>query len=116
MEYGGLKPILPFLGVRSGAACRVVIRLRGIVRDGYSRAGNFRPAPTAPPLPRISYQTPLMARNVMPFYHDAARRVATVFEKWNCLVERAVPTKGPPHKRLTPYGSFAAVPLMNTAV
>ena len=29
MEYGGLKPILPFLGVRSGAACRVVvIRMR----------------------------------------------------------------------------------------
>ena len=24
--YGGLKPILPFLGVRSDAACRVVIR------------------------------------------------------------------------------------------
>ena len=29
MEYGGLKPILPFLGVRSDAACRVVvIRMR----------------------------------------------------------------------------------------
>jgi|GEM_PF-3221947 len=29
LEYGGLKPILPFLGVRSGAACRVVvIRMR----------------------------------------------------------------------------------------
>ena len=27
MEYGGLKPILPFLGGRSDAARRVVIRL-----------------------------------------------------------------------------------------
>ena len=26
-------------------------------------------------------------RNGMPFYHDAARRVATFFEKWNCLLE-----------------------------
>ena len=26
MEYGGLKPILPFLGGRSDAACRVVVR------------------------------------------------------------------------------------------
>ena len=25
LEYGGLKPILPFLGGRSDAACRVVI-------------------------------------------------------------------------------------------
>ena len=28
LEYGGLKPILPFLEGRSDAACRVVIRLR----------------------------------------------------------------------------------------
>ena len=26
LKYGGLKPILPFLGGRSDAACRVVIR------------------------------------------------------------------------------------------
>ena len=26
LEYGGLKPILPFLGERSDAACRVVIQ------------------------------------------------------------------------------------------
>ena len=26
LEYGGLNHILPFLGVRSDAACRVVIR------------------------------------------------------------------------------------------
>ena len=26
LEYGGLKPILPFLGGRSDAACRVVVK------------------------------------------------------------------------------------------
>ena len=29
LEYGGLKPILPFLEGRSDAACRVVIKPRG---------------------------------------------------------------------------------------
>ena len=32
MEYGGLKPILPFLRVRSDAACRVVIKNVGLHR------------------------------------------------------------------------------------
>ena len=30
LEYGGLKPILPLLGGRSDAACRVVIRLHAV--------------------------------------------------------------------------------------
>ena len=30
LEYGGLKPILPFLGGRSDAACRVVIKTVGL--------------------------------------------------------------------------------------
>ena len=51
LEYGGLRPIPPFLGGRSDAACRVVIR---------------------------SSRLPPMEPHV--FYHDAARRVATVFE------------------------------------
>jgi|GEM_PF-2602439 len=33
LEYGGLQPILPFLGGRSDAACRVVIHLYAIPID-----------------------------------------------------------------------------------
>ena len=33
-----------------------------------------------------------MDRNAI-LYHDAARRVATVFEKWNCLIETDLPEK-----------------------
>ena len=32
-EYGGLKPILPFLGGRSDAACRIAIRLHAVPVD-----------------------------------------------------------------------------------
>ena len=48
LEYGGLKPILPFLGGRSDAACRVVINVaHHLVRMRNRRwAGNSRPAPT----------------------------------------------------------------------
>ena len=71
LEYGGLKHILPFLGGRSDAARRVVIRpswphLRrpygfsdGAIKGSHHRIIN----------------------------HDAARRVATIFEKWDCLLE-----------------------------
>ena len=58
LECGDLKPILPFLGGRSDAACRVAIRLHGSHLWG-------------------PYGFP----------NDAARRVATVFEKWDCLLE-----------------------------
>ena len=40
-------------------------------------------------------------------YHDAARRVATVFEKWDCAIKNSLRTR-----RLNPYGPFAAVPLL----
>ena len=48
------------------------------------------------------------------FYHDAARRVATVFEKWNCKIETCLPARRRKalYKRLTPYGPFAVVPLL----
>ena len=52
-----------------------------IGRETLIAGGELRAAPTASSLPGASYQNPLMARNVMPFYNDAARRVATVFEK-----------------------------------
>ena len=37
LEYDGLQPILPFLGGRSDAACRVVIKTVGLM--GGRRAG-----------------------------------------------------------------------------
>ena len=58
LEYGGLKPILPFLEGRSDAACRVVIRLHAF--HLWSPYG---------------------------FSNDAARCVAMVFEIWNFLIE-----------------------------
>ena len=42
------------------------------------------------------------------FYNDAARRVATVFEKWDCEIN--------PDKRLNHTGLFPCLPFWNTAV
>ena len=46
------------------------------------------------------------------FHNDAARRVATVFENLNCVIEISLPVRRTSYKRLTPYGPFAAVPLL----
>ena len=46
------------------------------------------------------------------FYNDAARRVATVFVKWNRLIEISLPVRRTSYKRLPPCGPFAAVPLL----
>ena len=49
----------------------------------------------------------------MPFYHDAARRVATVFEKWNFLIETYLPpSRENPPKRLNLCGPFAVASLL----
>ena len=43
-------------------------------------------------------------------HHDAARRVATVFEIWCCLIETDLRARGEnPPKKIAPYGTFAAV-------
>ena len=42
LEYGGLKPILPFLGGRSDAARRIVIRLYAIPVDPLVGANDGR--------------------------------------------------------------------------
>ena len=46
------------------------------------------------------------------FYNDAARRVATVFEKWNCVIKPSLPVRRASYKRLNHFGSFAAVSLL----
>ena len=43
------------------------------------------------------------------FYNDAARRVATVFEKWNFLIETDLCARSENPPELNPYGLFAAV-------
>ena len=46
----------------------------------------------------------------MILYHDAAHRVATVFEKWNFLIENDLRARREnPPKRLNIYRPFAAV-------
>ena len=48
-----------------------------------------------------------------PIQNDAARRVATVFEKWNCVIESYFYTRnGKPSIKNAPYAGFAAVPLL----
>ena len=83
LEYGGLNPILPILGGRSDAARRVVIRLHGSHLWG-------------------PYGFP----------NDAARRVATVFEKFNPLIKTYLPVRRGSYKRLNLSGPFAAVSLL----
>ena len=42
MEYGGLNPILPFLGGRSDAACRVVVPSFAVHVDAHVGANDGR--------------------------------------------------------------------------
>ena len=48
------------------------------------------------------------------FYHDAARRVATVFENPNCLIKKTLPTsrRKTPYKRLTLSETFTETSLL----
>ena len=50
------------------------------------------------------------------FHNDAARRVATVFENLNGVIEISLPVRWVSYKRLTPYEPFAAVSFWNTVV
>ena len=62
---------------------------------------------------RISCPPRLPPIETYVFYNDAARRVATIFEKWNFLIEtylRARRENLP--RKIAPYGSFAAVSLL----
>ena len=94
MEYGGLKPILLFLGGRSDAARRVVIQSSrlppmepyGLYNDAAPNRDAVRCVATNA-LPPYAYARPTAtvcayhATHGDPgFYNDAARRVATVFE------------------------------------
>ena len=53
-----------------------------------------RPRPYSRALARISLRVALRFWNAKRnIHHDAARRVATVFEKWNCLIESCLPVE-----------------------
>ncbi len=47
------------------------------------------------------------------YKNDAARRVATVFEKWNCVIETDLPKRRgrAANKRLNPCGALEGFPL-----
>ena len=62
--------------------------------------------PRPPPSPRIPCQDPNK-----PHINDAARRVATVFEKWDCLIESYLLERRESHliKGLNPYETFTVV-------
>ena len=147
MEYGGLNPILPFSEGRSDAACRVVICLHAVpvynrtpptgtvwlaIRtQWHPRVGRRMMVgavyPAMPPVGAGSSQredSPAHRNIRIPchprtpgFYNDAARRVATLFEKWNCMIEtdlRARRENLP--RKIDPLRPFAAVPFWNTVV
>ena len=78
----------------------------------YSRAfaGISLRSECRPLRPRHAHTMPYM--ETCGFYNDAARRVATVFEKWNCLIKTSLPVRRGSYKRLNLSGPFAAVPLL----
>ena len=99
------------------------IRRNGIPAHANCRGGVFatRRFPRPPPPPhRHAYTMHPACHPPMwtyGFYNDAARRVATVFEKFELRdLKLFTFKKRQYHKRLTPYGPFAAVSFWNTAV
>ena len=64
---------------------------------GHSRVGgqlSARPYSTAPTESAIANRANWWKWDSQPhLYHDAARRVATVFEKWNCMTEKYLPAR-----------------------
>ncbi|MFC2479440.1 MAG: hypothetical protein ACFNUE_00150, partial [Bacteroides sp.] len=56
--------------------------------------------------PRHAHTMPYM--EMCGFHNDAARRVATVFEKWNFLIETylRIRRKNPPPKKIEPLRAF----------
>ena len=125
------------MGRRGGFAWRGRWAGRAWKRTGWRRGmgdgrGNLRenredPAPTVgrwrgchcdpivTPLPQpCAYHAPRMPppMGTLRFLHnDAARRAATVFEKWNCLIETYLHVRESPQK-MNPCGPFAAVSLL----
>ena len=65
-----------------------------------------RPYSTAP---AESIKSMSIKGSYIAYVNDAARRVATFFEKWDCLIETDLRTSRLPKKRLNPYGPFSAV-------
>ena len=73
------------------------------------------PLGTAPTKNIIS--KPVNGEKCNAILNDAARRVATVFEKWNCLIENSLPWEGEsPTIRLTHTGALPRSPFWNTEV
>ena len=119
MEYGGLKPILPFFEGRSDAACRVVICLRRsrCCLRGVNGVEGGNPPNDLPAMPTVGAginqsitsqceDSPAHRHIRIPchpqnpdFYHDAAP---------NCDAARCVATKTlPPYAHARPTPPYA---------
>ena len=101
------------------------LQRRGMGREGACEKGGHsgvggqlsaRPYSTAPT--KRAMANLAIDRNGMPFYHDAARRVATFFEKWNCLIETYLHERRGknPDKRLPSTGLSPRFPFWNAVV
>ena len=99
----------------------------GYVYWGSGRALEGGRATLGPPLQLLPYQERNgqsrqlfdMGFSSAAYKNDAARRVATVFEKWNCVIETYLRARreNPPPKKIDPMRvSSAAVSFWNTAV
>ena len=119
MEYGGLKPILPFLGGRSDAARRVVIQSSrlppmepyGLYNDAAPNRDAVRCVATNAPPPYAR----IMPHMEIPVF-TTTRHAASLRSSNNCkcLIETFFIARGesPLHKGLNPYGPFSAVSLL----
>ena len=58
LEYDGLQPILPFLGGRSDAACRVVIKTVGFMGGRRAVGGVFASQRFPRPPPVLNFEVP----------------------------------------------------------
>ena len=82
--------------------------LRFLQRRGMGREGT-RVARHLPYQERNSQSRKLIEMR-FPAVTSQKRRIATVSERLNCVIETSLPVRNAPYKRLTPYGPLAADP------
>ena len=94
-------------------ACRITIQMPPLPPPPCAYQGRGKnPCETMRRAASLSAFTPFPLIKDLCHIHiiDAARRVATVFEIWCCLIETDLPARREnPPKKIAPYGTFAAV-------
>ena len=109
-------PVYASVGVNGGRCRMRRITLPAMPTVGARIIFATRRFPRPPPTPAMRVPCTPQGSHLWEFYvfsNDAARRVATVFETCNFLIETDLRARREnPPKRLIPYGPFAAVPLL----